>query len=99
MHAPEIFRWVVAVVFGLFGWFVISVNFRIVYAWLVRREHHSWIPLVGGFFALAGMALCPLTQVRALAWMPLAIDVGYCISMLAAGLVMACFARGKNEDA
>jgi hypothetical protein len=88
----------VALSFGLFGWLVIWMNFRIVYAWLIRREHHSWIPLVGGFFALSGMALCPLARVRAFAWVPLVTDVAYCISMLAAGLLMACFARGKEKD-
>ena len=99
MHAYVIFRWVVALVFGMFGWMVIFMNFRIAYVGLVRRKHHSWIPLVGGFFAFVGMGACPLLQVRRLAWIPFVIDLGYCISMLAIGLLMMCFARRRNEDA
>lgn len=97
MHAYVIFRWVVALVFGLFGWMVILMNFKIVYVGLVRREHHSWIPLVGGFVAFVGMGFCPLLQVRNLAWIPMVIDVSYFFSMLAIGLLTMCVARIKNE--
>src|SRR4051812_19290580 len=97
MHISDIFRWVVALVFGLFGWFIIFMNFRIVYVWLIRREHHSWIPLVGGFLALVGMAFCPLSRVRGLAWLPLVMDVGYCVLVLAAGLLMAWFTQRRHD--
>lgn len=99
MHAYDIFRWVVALVFGLFGWWVIFLNFKIVYVWMVRRKHHSWIPLVGGVFALVGMASCPLPQIQRFAWIPLAVDVGYCISVLTIGLLMECFANRRRDDA
>jgi len=99
MHAYDIFRWVVAVLFSLFGWWLIIANFAIVYFWFVRREHHSWIPLVGGFFALAGMAFCPLPQIRRLAWLPLVVDFGYFVSALTIGLLMELYARKKRHDA
>lgn len=101
MHASDIVRWILALVFGLAGWFIILVNFRIVYVWLVRREHHSWIPLVGGLFVLAGMAFCPLAEIRRFAFWPLFIDVGYCISVLIVGGLIELYAwrvRRKKAD-
>jgi hypothetical protein len=88
MHVYEIIRWILALLFGFFGWLLIFVNFKIVYVWLVRREHHSWIPLVGGLFAFAGMGLCPLRPIQKFAWIPAAIDLGYCVSVLMIGLLM-----------
>jgi hypothetical protein len=97
-HVDMMFRWMVAITFGLIGWGIILANFGVVYAWLVRHKHHSWIPLFGGFFALAGMALCPLPEVRRFAFLPLFIDTGYCISALTIGLLMEVYARKKKQD-
>jgi len=103
MHAYDIlwliFRWAAGLVLGLFGWFVIVMNFRIAYVWFVHHEHSSWIPLVGGFFALGGMALCPVPQIHRLAWIPLVIDFVFCFSALAIGLLMELYARRKKPDA
>lgn len=98
MHASEIFRWVGTLVFGAFGGWLIFLNFKIVYVWLVRKKHHSWIPLVGGFLAFFGMGLCPLPQVQRLAWIPLAVDVSYCVLALGIGILMVCFARRRSDD-
>jgi hypothetical protein len=87
-----VFRWVLALVLGGFGWLLIFHNFGVVYVWLVRHKHHSWIPLVGGFFALVGMAFCPLPQVQRFAFWPLFIDGGYCISVLTIGGLMELYA-------
>ena len=86
---------------GLFGWWIIILNFAMVYVWLVRREHHSWVPLVGGFLACFGMLACPLTQVQKLAWIPLAVDCGYVVVNLALGygFMLIRFVRGRKEDA
>lgn len=97
MHVSDISRWVVALVFGLFGWFIIFMNFKIVYVWLVRKEHHSWIPLVGGLFALAGMAFCPLPTVRRFAFWPLFIDAGYFVSVMVIGGLMELYARRSRK--
>jgi hypothetical protein len=98
MHAYAIFRWLIALVFGLFGWLLIFVNFRIVYVWMVRREHHSWIPLVGGLFAFVGMGCCPLRQIQRWAWVPAVIDIGYCVSVMTIGLLMELNAwRGRKK--
>jgi hypothetical protein len=98
MHASDLFRWLVAIPFASFGVWIIFLNFCIVYVYFARREHHSWIPLVGGIFAFVGMGVCPLPQVQKFAWVPLAVDVGYCVSMLAIGLVMACFSSKRGRD-
>jgi hypothetical protein len=98
MHASGIFRWVIALLFGLFGWWLIIMNFAGVYAWFVRHKHSSWIPLVGGFFALVGMGLCPLPHIQRLAWIPLVVDFGYFISALVIGLLMELYARRTKRD-
>jgi hypothetical protein len=105
MDAYEIFcyllGWLLAIVLRGFGWLVIVSNFRCVYAWLARREHHSQIPLVGGFFALVGMIFCPVPQVRMLAWIPLVVDVGFFIVVTTIGLLMLLYewrVKKKKRD-
>jgi hypothetical protein len=101
MHISDLLRWILAVVFGLFGWWMISANFWIVYAWLARRQRGSMIPPLGAFFALAGMAFCPLIQIRRLAWIPVAVDLGFFFSVMAIGFLMHLFAerakKGKDH--
>ena len=102
MQISDIFRWVLAIALGLFGWLMISVNLRVVHVWLVRREHHSMIPPLGGLFALAGMAFCPLLQIRRLAWIPVAIDLTFFFSVMTIGLLMQLYAwrsKRKKHDA
>lgn len=91
-----IIRWVLSGCFGLLGWWMIILNFAIAYRWFARREHHSWIPLVGGLFAFAGMGICPLLQVRRLAWIPIVVDVAYFFLALIIGFAMMYFERKKK---
>lgn len=102
MHLSDILRWLLAVVIGMFGWVMVSVNIRILFAWFVRKERGSMIFPVGGFFALLGMALCPLTQIRRFAWIPVAVDMGVFYSAMVIGLLMHLFVRRatkKKENA
>src|SRR5262245_46858368 len=101
MHIYDLFRWVLAVSLGLFGCWIIILNFVIVYRWYARREHHSFVPLVGGFLAFFAMGACPLPQVQRFAWIPLLIDAGYVLAVLTfgvAGLVLRKSSRGKRSD-
>jgi hypothetical protein len=101
MHAYQIIRWVVAVPVGLLGWWIIILNFAIAYRSLARREHHSWVPFLGGFLAFLGMGLCPLPRVQKFAWIPLLVDCGYVVANLTIGygLMLARLVRGKKDDA
>jgi hypothetical protein len=98
MHASDLLRWAVGVPLALLGVWIVLLNFRIAYVYLARREHHSWVPLVGGFVALVGMGICPLPRVQKMAWVPLAVDVGYCVSILALGLLMTCLTKRGGQD-
>lgn len=81
---------------GGFGWVVIINNFAVVYVWLVRREHSSSVPLVGGFFAMVGMGFCPAQLVQRFALVPLFVDVGYFIITSVIGLLMMFLGRKKK---
>lgn len=94
----QIIRWVLCAGLGLLGAWIILLNFVIVYLWYVRGRHHSWVPLVGGFLCLIGLAVCPLPQVQRWAWVPLAVDVSYCVLVLLIGLVSVCFSRQGDDD-
>lgn len=100
MHIYEyIFQWMLAIAFGLFGWWIIYLNFAAVYLWIFRREHYSRVPLVGGFFAFAGMGFCPVLEIRRLALLPLFIDVSYFLLTLVVGVLMEIYARKKKRNA
>jgi hypothetical protein len=98
MHVYEIFRWVLAVPLTLFGSWIVILNFVIVYRWWARREHHSFVPLFGGFLAFIGLGLCPLRQVQRFAWVPLAVDIVYCVLTLTIGFA-AMLLKGNRRDA
>src|SRR6476660_2663569 len=102
MHAYEIFRWVLPILLGLLGWWIIFLNFAIVYRWYVRGEHHSWVPFLGGFLALVAMLVCPLPQVQKLAWIPIVVDCVYFVAILTfgfGGMGLRRLLRGKKDDA
>jgi putative effector of murein hydrolase LrgA (UPF0299 family) len=103
MHAYDLFcyvlRWLLAIALGGIGWWIIIMNFAAVYVGLVRREHHSLAPLVGGFFALVGMGICPLLEVWRFAWIPVLVDIGFFITALVVGLLMQLYARKKKHNA
>ncbi|HSU53978.1 MAG TPA: hypothetical protein VLT36_07980 [Candidatus Dormibacteraeota bacterium] len=104
MNAYDVFvylmRWIFAVAFGVIGWGIIVANFGCVYAWVVRREHHSMmlIPAVAGIFALVGMALCPVQVVRKLAWVPLVVDLGFFLTVILVGLLMQLYVRRSRKQ-
>ena len=86
MSIANLIRWPFSVAFTLLGCWIIIQNFRIVYVWYARREHHSWVPLLGGFLGFIGMGLCPLRAVERFAWLPLAVDCGYIIVVMIAAI-------------
>ena len=97
MHVYELIRWLIAVVVGLFGWWIILLNFSTVYQWYVHRKHHSTVPLFGGFLGFLGMGACPLHQVQRFAWVPLAIDIAFFLTTLALGLAGMMWRRAFRE--
>src|SRR3954454_10039773 len=102
MHAYEIIRWVLSILLGLLGWWIIFLNFAIVYRWYVRGEHHSWVPFLGGFLAFVAMGLCPLPQVQKLAPIPIVVDCVYFVAIITigfAGMALRRLLKGKKDDA
>jgi hypothetical protein len=87
-----------AVPLALLGCWIIILNFVIVYRWYVRREHHSFVPLLGGFLALVGLGICPLPQIQRFAWVPLAVDVVYVVSSVSVGFA-AMLLKWTRRDA
>ena len=96
MQISEPLRWVFSGALGLVGCWVIILNFSVVFLWYARRQHHSFIPLLGGCVAAVAMLVCPLPAVARLAWIPLIIDLGCLYSFLGfiyAVLVLRCFKK------
>jgi hypothetical protein len=70
----------------LVGGFITTMNWGVLFRWVWRRKHSSWIPMVGGSLAAAGVALMPYAQVNTLWWVPLFLDWG-CLPGLAVTFV------------
>ncbi|MDB6125217.1 MAG: hypothetical protein JWQ71_4210 [Pedosphaera sp.] len=101
MDTYTLFRWALSVLFGLLGCWIMLMNFTMVYMWYARRKHSSQIPLVGGGLAFLGLSVCPLPQVQKLAWIPLAVDIGYLVATLTFGFASMLLRRlfkGKKDD-
>lgn len=60
----------------LLGAFIMFMNWRVVFQWIVKREHSSWIPLVGGSLAAVGLTVIPFKQASTYWWLPLILDWG-----------------------
>jgi hypothetical protein len=100
MHIyAHVFLWLFAIVFGLFGWWVLCLNFASVYFWIFHRKHSSRVPLVGSFFAFLGTGACPILEIRRFALWPLCIDVGFFLLTMMIGIPMEIYARRKRRKA
>ena len=102
MHDSDLLRWVLPGLLGLVGCWIIFLNFSVVYVWFLRREHHSFIPLLGGCLAGLAMLASPLPGVVRFAWIPLIVDLGCLFSFLSfiyAVVVLRCFSRKERDDA
>ena len=58
------------------GLFLIIMNWMIVYSIYVKKQHSSWVPLLGGLFCLVGLAGLPIEGIEKFWWVPLTIDYG-----------------------
>jgi len=67
---------IVGGVLMLLGGFIVVMNWGVVFRWLWKRKHSSWIPVVGGGLAAAGSAILPYSSLNALWWVPLVVDWG-----------------------
>jgi hypothetical protein len=79
MNMLTLLRWLASIGLSLAGTWIIILNFWTVVIWHTRRKHHSWVPLLGGFVAFIGVALCPYDPIAKRAWVPLSIDVGFIV--------------------
>ena len=87
MPVGHIIRWLIALPLGLLGFWIMFANFATVFLWIVRREHHSMTPLLGGFLAMFGMLACPLPSIEKGAFVPMAIDVAWLTLTLTVGVI------------
>jgi hypothetical protein len=93
----EILWWLLLVPLGLFGAWVAGCNYVCVYLALVRREHHSLVPLLGGgCVALACMSY-PAVGVRSWSWLPLALDPGNWVCVMAGPYLLVIALRRGNR--
>jgi hypothetical protein len=98
MPVSQIIRWIIAVPLGLFGWWVIGLNFALVYRWFTRGKHSSMAPFIGGIAGLFGMMICPLPTVQKWAWVPLVVDLGWFTLCCLAGFAGMIFFPGKGGE-
>lgn len=76
MPLLEIVRWVATILLGAFCLFVVVMNFGCFLTSILRKEHHSVVPFVGGISGCLAMLACPVGQVYRWAWIPLVLDLG-----------------------
>jgi hypothetical protein len=94
----EVIRWLLAVPLGLLGAWAVLCNYACVALALLRGQHHSVVPLLGGGLLAVAWLLCPATE-AAWGWVPLALDPGCWVCLLAGAyfLVGVSWRRGRAE--
>jgi hypothetical protein len=97
MDTVDVLRWLLAVPLGLFGVWVTACNYACIYLGLVRREHHSIVPLVGGTCVALAWLLCPAAVARGWAWLPLAIDPGSWVCVIVGPYLLVLAFRRRDE--
>ena len=80
-----IFYWVIAILLCGLGALVIVGNWLILFRWLRnRKDRTSYVPLIGGLFALIGLAWMPVEGISPWGFLTLVLDPG-CLPLLMAG--------------
>ena len=69
-------QWLLIVPLAIIGIWVIGLNYLCAYLAVVKHEHHSLLPLVGGIAGGITLLIYPSDAVRAWAWLPLILDLG-----------------------
>lgn len=64
-------------------------NFALFLRSIIRKEHHSPIPLLGGLFGVAGFFTMPLQAAHQVLWVPYVADWGSIVCFWALGKLIA----------
>jgi hypothetical protein len=80
------------------GWVIFENWWIAAVVGLVKREHSSWIPLIGGGLGCTGCLLSPYTALNRLWWLPLLVDLGCVPGFTYSTVYFAIwFIRGKGR--
>jgi hypothetical protein len=88
MQSDTIIRWLTSLTLGVLGAWVTALNYSCIVLWYARRQHHSFIPMMGGLSLAIALLACPMTGTTRLAWLPLAADPGCLLGTLLLGYVV-----------
>ena len=83
MNAPDITRWVFAVICGLF-WLLCAVgNITSIISAIRRHGSTSLILLVGGVSGVIAVLVCPIPGLWVWCWVPALLDIGTLPALIA----------------
>jgi hypothetical protein len=85
-----------SIVMLLLGGYVILGNYWFGVMALLKKEHSSWVPVLGGGCASVGCLLSPHMALNKLWWVPLFADLG-CVPGIIYSLVYFVFIWVRNN--
>jgi hypothetical protein len=88
MQSYTIMRWLTSLTLGVLGAWVSALNYSCIISWYARRQHHSFIPILGGGSLALALLACPTPGTTRLAWLPLVADPGCMLVTLVLGYVV-----------
>ena len=88
MQLHTIMRSLTSLTLGVLGAWVTALNYSCIVLWYASRQHHSFIPMIGGLSLALALLACPMKGTMRLAWLPLVADPGCLLVTLLLGYVV-----------
>lgn len=78
------FRWLAGSLLLGLSIYIFLANIAMVCRFILRHEHHSLVPLVGGLLGMAGLLILPVPVMHRWFWLPFVADSWSIICLVAA---------------
>ena len=88
--------WVTSVLLIVVGGFFTVMNWAVLYVRIVKKERHSWVPVLGGLFLAVGLGTLPIEGPENLWWIPFIADPA-CVPGMSYTLWFWLFRYKKEE--
>lgn len=91
----DIIRYIIAIILGLFGLYIVTMNWCIFVLWLLKKKGASMGGFLGGLCLCISFAIIPNNPYVGLCWLAFVVDIGSLPLIVWTGIYLL---MGKHKD-